>query len=153
MTPTNLVDQIRRDEGVRYSMYRDQFNNPTIGSGHLILPNESWLMTASLRDDQVNDLLQSDIANKRTLLIQYPWFVDLDPIRQGAITNQAFNVGVSGLIHFPHELAALARSDWSSAAAEMLNSLWASQLKYDASNPLASRPGRLANQILHGVWT
>jgi lysozyme len=148
----DLIQQLRRDEGVRYTMYRDQFGNPTIGVGHLVLPNESWLMTASLNDDQVNTLLATDIGNKTSLMIQYAWFTALDPVRQGAVLNQAFNVGVSGLIHFPHELAALARSDWHSAAGEMLSSLWASQLHYNPNDPLASRPGRLAAQVITGAW-
>jgi lysozyme len=150
----DIASQLQRDEGDRYVAYPDQYGNLTTGRGHLIvLPNDAWMVHATLNQAQVESIFEADLAIVIRGLSPYAWYGTLDPVRRGVLQNMTFNMGLPKLLHFPQMISALARSDWSSAAAEMLNSLWASQLKYDASNPLASRPGRLANQILHGVWT
>lgn len=49
-------------EGKRYRMYRDSRGLPTIGVGHLIKPDEQYLMTATLSDAQVEELFMKDMA-------------------------------------------------------------------------------------------
>src|ERR1035437_3832827 len=55
-------DFLRAVERVKYNMYHDSAGRPSIGVGHLILPNEDYLLTATLNDEQVNDLLFKDLA-------------------------------------------------------------------------------------------
>lgn len=54
-----LLEQV---EGRRNSMYLDSAGLPTIGIGHLIKANESWMLTATLTDAQVDALFAEDIA-------------------------------------------------------------------------------------------
>jgi lysozyme len=89
-------------------------------------------------------MLQNDIEDKQKRLEQFPWYVGLDEVRRAAITNMAFNLGVSGLLRFPHMIAALAVQDWATANSEMLNSAWSRQV--------GDRANRLALQILRGEW-
>lgn len=140
----DLITQLRRDEGVRYSAYLDTKGNPTTGVGHLILSDEDWLRTATLTDAQVDTLLAHDVAVNCRPLIQFSWYNGLDPVRQGAIQNMVFNLGITRLLGFPHMIAGLARHDWSIASSEMLNSDW--------KNEVGARAFRLAQQILTGVW-
>jgi lysozyme len=148
----DILTQLRRDEGVRYNAYLDILKNWTTGVGHLILSTEQWLLTATLTDDQVDTILNHDVADKERQLIAFPWFNALDEVRQAAITNMAFNLGVQGLLGFPSMIHYLTALNYIGAHDAALDSEWALQLHYDPTDPVASRPGRIAQQILTGAW-
>jgi lysozyme len=133
----NLIDQLRRDEGVRYKPYTDTVGKLTIGVGRN-------LTDVGLSDAEVEFLLSSDVARVIEQLSPLAWYVALDPVRQGAVENLAFNLGINGLLHFPHFLAALAAKDWQAAAHELQTSKWAEQV--------GQRAVRLEQQILSGQW-
>lgn len=134
----NLVDQLKRDEGVRLKPYRDTVGKFTIGTGRN-------LDDVGISEAEADSLLANDIDRIRKQLAPYQWYSLLDPVRQGAIENMAFNIGVGDLLHFPHLIAALASQDWPAAAREMADSLWAKQV--------GDRALRLEHQILTGEWT
>ena len=52
---------ITQEEGFRNKAYKDSKGLLTIGVGHLIRPNEEHLKTATLSDQEVKDLLKSDL--------------------------------------------------------------------------------------------
>jgi lysozyme len=52
---------ITKEEGLRNKAYKDSKGLWTIGVGHLIKPDEQHLLTATLTDEQVEELLQSDL--------------------------------------------------------------------------------------------
>ena len=138
----DLLTQLRRDEGVRYEPYQDSLGYMTVGCGHKLLPTDQFVYP--LTDGGVNEILVRDVADKIFHLGQYPWFNKLDECRQGALINMAFNLGVYGLLGFPHALSAIASGDWKTAHDQMLDSLWAKEV--------GPRATRLATQILTGVW-
>lgn len=133
----NLADQLRRDEGVRLSPYVDTVGKVTIGVGRN-------LTDVGISNDEANDMLENDIRKAVASCNGLPWFNTMDYPRQAAILNMCFNLGFTGLLHFTHMLAALQKGDWETAAQEMLNSAWASQV--------GDRAKRLAEQIRTGVW-
>jgi lysozyme len=133
----NLIDQLRRDEGVRLKPYADTVGKLTIGVGRN-------LTDVGISDTEVDLLLSNDIARVLAQLSPFAWFQGLDEIRKGAIANMCFNLGVGGLLHFPHMLSALEKQDWETAAAEMANSVWAQQV--------GDRAKRIEQQILLGQW-
>lgn len=145
MPVANLVMQLRRDEGCRLKPYKDTVGKLTIGVGFN-------LDDVGLFDEEIDFILTNRINKLRAQLQAYPFYSTLDPIRQAVIENMAYNVGIANLLHFVHFLAALAKRNWTEAAEEMLNSAWAQQLHYNPQDPAASRPGRLAQQILSGAW-
>jgi len=53
---------IERFEGRRNTAYLDSANLWTIGIGHLIRPDEQWMRTATLTDQQVDELFRQDVA-------------------------------------------------------------------------------------------
>ena len=57
----STLDYITKEEGSRNKAYRDSKGLWTIGVGHLIKPDEQHLLTATLSDEQVKDLLKSDL--------------------------------------------------------------------------------------------
>jgi lysozyme len=55
-----------------------------------------------------------------------------------------FNMGIGRLLEFRMMLAAVREANWSEAAKQMLDSLWASQVK--------TRATELAEQMQTGSW-
>lgn len=127
----SLLDaELRRDEGVRYVVYRDTKNIPTCGVGHNCLASplpESW--TLPLTDSKVAELLNHDLTvTFAGLDLHLPWWRQLDDVRQRVIANMAFNLGVDKLLTFRNTLAAVRAGSYHVAAENMRKSLWASQV-------------------------
>ena len=133
----DLVQQLRRDEGVRHTPYLDSKGILTVGVGRN-------LRDVPFSDDEINLMLVNDIKDKMKQLSAFNWYNELDEVRKAAVTNWAFNVGVHGLLNFPHAVAAIARKDWATVNSEMLDSQWARQV--------GDRANRLALQMLKGEW-
>ena len=57
----NGIKLLKISEGIRYSAYKDGKGNWTTGIGHLIRPNEQYLITKKLSNDEVNAIFQKDI--------------------------------------------------------------------------------------------
>jgi lysozyme len=57
----STLDFITKEEGARNRAYKDSKGLWTIGVGHLIKADEQHLITATLTDEQVEDLLRSDL--------------------------------------------------------------------------------------------
>ena len=147
MSPDNialLVEELRRDEGVRYTPYADTKGIPTTGVGHNLqaspLP-DGWAYPLS--DDQVNTLLERDLANVYSDLTRaLPWWVDLNDVRQRVICNLCFNLGINKLMGFRNTLVAMRQGAYADAASGMLNSAWATQV--------GARAQRLAQMMRTG---
>jgi lysozyme len=83
---------ITEEEGKRNKAYKDSKGLWTIGVGHLIRPGEQHLMTATLSDKEVEDLLKSDLkwcsdAVERSVKV---------PLKQAqfdALYSLCFNIG------------------------------------------------------------
>lgn len=134
----DIATQLRRDEGVRQFPYVDTVGKTTIGVGRN-------LTDVGLSGVEIDFLLQNDIDKVTTQLqSRLPYFDALDPMRQAVLQNMCFNLGFAGLEGFPKMLAAFAQGDWDTAADEMLNSLWATQV--------GARATRLAQQTRTGQW-
>lgn len=141
----NLTDQLARDEGRRARMYQDTVGKWTGGVGRN-------LSDVPFSDDEIDLMLANDIAARKAQLGQYAWFLELDEIRQASVINMSF-MGVHKLLGFPSMIHYLSIKDFPNAALAALDSDWARELHYDPANPLASRPGRVAQQIKSGEWT
>ena len=57
----STLDFITKEEGLRNKAYQDSKGLWTIGVGHLIKEDEQYLLTATLTNDQVEDLLRKDL--------------------------------------------------------------------------------------------
>lgn len=106
--------RLMQEEGFRASPYRDQRGVLTVGYGfNLEVPWDRELC---------NVILNWHVQKTDKLLRGYYWYVALDDVRKSVIIDVAFNVGLSGLLHFPKMIAALTAKDWSTAAQELLDS-------------------------------
>jgi lysozyme len=141
-----LLDaELRRDEGVRYVPYFDQFGNPTVGVGHLLTGSpipQGW--TYPLTDDQVTALENHDIQIALASLdLHLSWWRQLDEVRQRVIANMCFQLGINRLLGFHNTLISMQAHDYPAAEAGMRNSLWYGQS--------GDRSIRLCEAMLTGV--
>lgn len=147
MDPANeaqLVQELRRDEGVRYVPYEDTMGIPTVGVGHNLRASPlpaGW--SYPLADDQVNTLLDQDLLNVyHDLDRDLPWWTQLCNVRQRVVANCAFNMGINGLLTFRNTLAAMRQGRYADAAQGLLESKWATQV--------GARATRLAAMMKQG---
>jgi lysozyme len=127
-----LEAELRRDEGVRYSVYSDTKGIPTVGVGHNCQVSPlpvGW--ECPLADAQINQLLARDISTSLAKLdANIPWWRQMDDVRQRVLANMAFNMGVgnatlgTGVLGFKTALGAMQRGSYAIAAAAMVSSQW-----------------------------
>jgi lysozyme len=153
----SLLTDLQRDEGYRASPYLDTAVPPkwTIGNGRNLeaspLTGSEWKalldakeIAVSISPNGAGRLLQNGIATARTQCLQaFPWWPQLDEVRQEVLLNLTFNMGMQRLIGFRNMLAAIKESDFETAATELLDSAYAKQVR--------GRAVRLANQLRSGV--
>jgi lysozyme len=123
-------------------VYKDSEGWYTIGIGRLVDKRKPG---AGLRPIEMEFMLNNDIDERiDDLTRRLPWFQDLDSIRQAALLNMSFQMGVDGLMKFKRSLALVKDRKYVEAADAMLESLWAQQTP--------SRAKRVTDQIRTGQW-
>ncbi len=153
MNITCLEDQLRRDEEERQFAY-DDANGKTLVKGMTLEANLTIgvgrnLSAKGLSQKERDFLLANDKADAIADLEQhFPWAMQLDEVRKGALLNMIFNMGAGGLAGFHNFLAkmqaGMQTGDFRPAAGAMLDSLWARQV--------GPRATRLSIQIESGHW-
>lgn len=130
MTPNDklLIEELRRDEGVRYSPYIDSVGVNTVGVGHN-LEASPLKLTYPISDEQVNLILSADLVSVfHDLDGNIGWWRTLSYPRQRVLANMCFNLGITRLLGFRRMLLAVERGHYDQAAREMLQSKWATQV-------------------------
>jgi len=133
-----LLEQLIRHEGLELKPYKCTSDKLTIGVGRN-------LQDVGITKEEALLLLKNDVENVEQQLKHYmPWSESLDPVRRAALINFVFNVGIGTALKFENAMEALKQSDYDTAAAELLDSRWSTQV--------GSRAQELATQIRTGNW-
>lgn len=127
MTSADL-SELRRTlieiEGLRLSAYQDSEGFWSIGVGRLIDARKG----GGLSREEVGLLLENDISKAlHDCQRSFPWFADLDPVRQRALVEMRFQLGLGGLLEFRQTLEFMAGKNFKAAAGAMLQSKVAKQ--------------------------
>lgn len=110
------------DEGRKAKPYRCPAGKLSIGIGRN-------LDDKGLSQQEIDFLFENDLADAdRTARSLFPTFDKLSEARKAVLVNLAFNLGQSRLAAFKKLRKAIQDEDWTEAAREMGNSLWASQV-------------------------
>lgn len=140
----NFIDQLKRDEGIRFKPYRDTRGVWTVGYGRNLDVHRADV-TGEITQMQADLWLTQDAHTALGQVLNHlPWTMKLDEARRGVLVNMAFNVGIGALLGFNKTLGFVESGEYSSAADEMLNSDWATQV--------GDRAKRLAEQMRTGQW-
>lgn len=149
-TPADHLEaELKVEEGVRTLLYDDATGKPfkkgdtlkgnlSAGAGiNLMVPFDAGEL-AYLEKNRINKAWAA--------LKAYAWFAPLDEVRQVALADLTYNLGLNGLLHWPHFLSFMAKKDYPSAVAEIRgDTLWCSQVG-------PKRANRIETMILSGQW-
>ena len=130
-----LISRIVEHEGMKKFAYKDTMGYITVGIGRCLQDG----VGKGLSTDECFFLLKNDIADFRGQLSVYPWFKCQDDVRQNALIELCFNMGLSHLLQFKNTLDALGRKNYPEAAKELLSSKWAQQVGKARSEDIAYR--------------
>lgn len=114
------------EEGYYNAAYYDSLGNKTIGVGHKCLPNENLIY---ILDEQVDKLFEKDLTKAYEIAKKLVPSFDSQPEDvQIIIVSMCFNLGHNGFYKFEKFRAALAQRNYKTAAMEIENSKWATQV-------------------------
>lgn len=153
MNMQRLQEVLEQDEGRRNKKYLDSEGHSTIGIGHLmanaVQPDAYELATGNevagptvlpsnigvISDEAVNAIFNDDLTEAIEIAERWVigngspsrWYT-LSAVRKEIIVNMAFNLGPYKLSGFVKTRAAIVTGDFDTAAAEMMDSRWATQV-------------------------
>ena len=122
-------------EGFVNHVYRDSEGYRTIGygfnidSGRFSQDQVNRWITQGITKEEAEAVLSEELGKTKEKLLQYDWYNKLDPIRQGAILDMSYNMGIGWVDKFPKAMSALKSGDYETAANEILDSTYARQTK------------------------
>ena len=117
----DLLESIKKHEGFVEHVYQDSLGIDTIGYGFAI-------KDLILDEDIAEDILMRKLEKlKRNANSRFQWLEDMPQEVQAVVLNMCYQLGVTGVSKFRKAISALQERDWSEAADEMLDRLWARQ--------------------------
>lgn len=120
MTEEDLQIWIKKDEGYKSHMYLDTLGHPTIGWGRCL--------DNGIRPDEGELMFQNDYKQTVHELEQCDWYKMQPHNVQCALINMNFNLGINKLSKFTGMINALKEKNYTLAAQNALDSLWAKQV-------------------------
>ena len=146
MDRARLLEELMLDEGVIHEIYNDHLGYPTFGVGHLITEKDEEHgkpLGTPVSEERVTECLNADVDIVCAELDKnMEWWRELNDTRQRVMANMCFNLGYPRLSKFKKFLAAVQEEDWETAAVEMMDSKWATQV--------GDRAIRLREKMLNG---
>ena len=121
-----VANLIKKHEGLSLKPYRCPAGKLTIGYGRNLEQNGITSSEAEL-------LLYNDIQNCYADCVKFSFWNRLSIARQAVLIDMCFNLGFARLKQFKKMLAALTDGDYEIAAEQMLDSVWAKQVKSRAT--------------------
>lgn len=126
-----LRSQLIEHEGERLTVYNCPAGFPTIGVGrNLIGTGISRAESRMLLDADIRRCIEQAVVN-------FSWFEALDEVRQRAIVDLIFNMGIGKLKTFTVTLSCFARRDYANAADALVKSQWYGQVGQRAKRIVA----------------
>ena len=134
----SLINEIKKHEGFRSTVYQCTEGFDTIGYGFAI---KDLKLSEEICDIILTEKLaklQLDISNK------FEWFEDSPELVKDVVTNMCYQLGLSGFSKFKKTIYYLETEQYEEASLECLDSLWAKQTPNRAKD-LSEQLASLAN--------
>lgn len=128
---TELLESIRKHEGEELEAYQDSEGIWTIGYGTNLEARGYDSTTAQglrITKQQAEQWLMESVKEAKRAATNFPEYQLLNDVRKDVLIEMVYNLGPSGTAGFKKMFTAIRAGDWKEAAAQMLNSKWASQV-------------------------
>ena len=137
-TLETLKATIKKAEGYSAELYTDTVGVTTIGYGRAI-------GRVGISRDEAELMFANDVGRVlRGLDMALPWWRTLDEVRQAALCEMAYQLGLNGVMNFRKMRTALREGEYDRAADEALDSKWHAQTP--------KRCERVARMFRTGEW-
>lgn len=145
MTRDLLVAQLKKHEGTgpmkngRFMPYKDSKGILSIGWGRNLQAN-------GVRDSEAQIMLSNDLDDAiQQCFAVFPWYRNLDTVRQAVVAELMFNMGWGTFSQFVNTLKALSERDFARAVMGLRQSQWYQQVHKE-------RREKLTSQLASGIW-
>lgn len=131
MNLEELKEDLIREEGLKYEIYRCSEGFPTAGIGHLITEWDeeyySLPIGAEVSKEQVDKWFEADLYIAMNDMEKFCEGMEVDENVKECVTQMAFQLGLPRLNGFKNFKQALKDGDIAKAQAEMKDSRWYKQ--------------------------
>lgn len=116
-----MVEAMIEEEGVRYTVYRDVAGYPTVGVGHLILPEDGLSIGDTVSYGEAMRFLENDLETAEDAVKRLVGDLPINQHEFDALVDLVFNVGEGNVSEnkSPRLNAAIAAGDYDAIAAEL----------------------------------
>ena len=122
-----LKKRIKKNEGFSLKPYKDQLGYLTIGYGHLILPNETYLLKNKTNKPQLNSIFDQDFERA---LGDYKRFIKQKHHNRKdkeLLIEMTYQMGAKRVLKFKKLISNMQKNNKHLVCFEMMDSLWYTQ--------------------------
>ena len=122
-----LKKRIKKNEGFSLKPYKDQLGYLTIGYGHLILPNETYLLKNKTNKLQLNSIFDQDFERA---LVDYKRFIKQkhhNRKEKELLIEMTYQMGAKRVLKFKKLISNMQKNKKHLVCFEMMDSLWYTQ--------------------------
>ena len=122
-----LKKRIKKNEGFSLKPYKDQLGYLTIGYGHLILPNETYLLKNKTNKPQLNAIFDQDFERA---LGDYKRFIKQKHHNRKdkeLLIEMTYQMGAKRVLKFKKLISNMQKNKKHLVCFEMMDSLWYTQ--------------------------
>ena len=117
----SLIEQIKKHEGFRSTVYQCTEGYDTIGYGFAI-------KDLALDKDIADLILERKLKDlEKKIASRFGWFYNSPKVIKDAVVNMCYQIGISGFSKFKKTIYYLETEQYEEASTECLDSLWAKQ--------------------------
>ena len=121
MTFSNLIESIKKNEGYRARVYKCSEGYDTIGYGFAI-------KDLKLTEDVCDIILKQKLLKINNILEnRFDWYPTAPIAIQDVVVEMVYQLGYTGFTKFKKTIYYIETEQYTEAADEMLDSLWARQ--------------------------
>lgn len=121
------MNRIKLHEGFVPKVYKDSLGFKTIGYGHFCRGDETWEEDKEYSKEHLELVFKTDFNNALAHANSLTSGIDLNEKAKEVIIEMIFQLGIGGVMKFKMMWKAIREKDYSEAAEQMLDSLWAKQ--------------------------
>jgi len=133
MNLEKLKEEIRKEEGTKFEVYKDHLGNLTYGVGHLVRDYEKLELGDIISHKKVEKTLEIDLNLAIRDMRKFTENMNISEDVKEIVTHMSFQLGLPRLNKFVKFKEALKNNKYEQASLEMQDSLWYNQTSHRAS--------------------